>query len=550
MPDNLIAVLDGGGYHEQAVKNLIAGKGYQAVLPSPFPPNSYLAQDHDKFIQYRDEMLTEVDEACGPPPHRSRQCQMDVMPHFINYSIVPLEPKDFIRRLQKLLDYPPQNEQDYKERFPILYTSDPDLYEKLLKMGKEKTRELIENSIKVVKDPNFITNYRIFEDFSISIVVRSAGNDGNEPISPLSIRASRELGHVIVGALDANGDKSFFSQEDEEVAIMAPGHNVSTLAEEKKEVVESGTSLAAPLVTGSLAGFAWLSGYHPTAEEAKIILEKTAIPTRYSGDSPRRNGAGMLNAYKLGMLGDRLKSICGTDESCFKQKIREPTTYEFPEDEYLEEDIDRSFPECNQSCGGNVEASCENRVKVFERLRKAAFLNPSDLKLQSALACIYGTSGFQDAASSHEKTYRAAIQMDPNTPALGTCEQDGDCVLASNCEGKGFLSLSHEEADLHYATKCKKTSCGKGDACGCGSQVTQKKGRKSTLYSAKCFQGECSLKEETKLNPSQGGSLSQDPSNSFTQPNQMPAPSPAQTFSPLPAGGPKPSPSSSSAGQR
>ena len=40
-----------------------------------------------------------------------------------------------------------------------------------------------------------------------------------------------------------------------------------------------GTSGATPLVTGSLAGFEWLSGYHPTAEEAKILLEKTAILT-------------------------------------------------------------------------------------------------------------------------------------------------------------------------------------------------------------------------------------------------------------------------------
>ena len=117
----------------------------------------------------------------------------------------------------------------------------------------------------------------------------------------------------------------FFSQEHEEVHILAPSDSwrLITSSDENGTLRRfGGTSGAVPLVTGSLAGFEWLSGYHPTAKEVKLLLEQTAIPTLSSNVEPRLNGFGMVNAYKLGMVGKRLKEICGTDVSCFKDRIQ------------------------------------------------------------------------------------------------------------------------------------------------------------------------------------------------------------------------------------
>ena len=125
-------------------------------------------------------------------------------------------------------------------------------------------------------------------------------------------------------------------------------------------------------MTGSLAGFEWLAGYHPTAEEAKILLEQTAILTPHSNENPRMNGVGMVNAYKLGMVGEEFKRLCGTDISCFKKMIRSPAAYKFPEDLGLEEAVEQAFPECSQTCGKNV-TTCADKGVVFKRLRKAAF---------------------------------------------------------------------------------------------------------------------------------------------------------------------------------
>ena len=84
-------------------------------------------------------------------------------------------------------------------------------------------------------------------------------------------------------------------------------------------------------MTGSLAGFEWLSGYHPTAEESKLLLEKTAIRNQHSHDSPGKNGVGIVNAYKLGMVGKKLKEMCGADIYCIRNRMHEDSTYDFPE---------------------------------------------------------------------------------------------------------------------------------------------------------------------------------------------------------------------------
>ena len=181
-----------------------------------------------------------------------------------------------------------------------------------------------------------------------TVAVIAAGNKHPDPIRPEKVKASQDFDAIIVGSLAPDGKRSWFSNEHEEVHIMAPSdYYLSSAGQDGDRRSFGGTSGAAPLVTGSLAGFEWLSGYHPTAAESKILLEKTAVPTHHSHDVPRLNGVGMVNAYKLGMVGKKLKELCGTDLYCFKNKIREDSTYNFPEDEGLQEAVEQAFPECS-----------------------------------------------------------------------------------------------------------------------------------------------------------------------------------------------------------
>ena len=181
-----------------------------------------------------------------------------------------------------------------------------------------------------------------------------------------------------------------------------------------------GTSGAAPLVTGSLAAFEWLSGYHPTAEEAKILLEKTAIPTVHSVfENPRRNGNGLLNTYKLGRLAKWMKEQCGQKPEeektqCFKQKIRNDNTYRVSiKKEVVYKHINKAFPECNDKEDPPVVSyipTCEEKQKALKALRVSVLLDPHQADLWKILSCIYRNQGFTQNAKMLDRIHSAVTQ--------------------------------------------------------------------------------------------------------------------------------------------
>ena len=272
---------------------------------------------------------------------------------------------------------------------------------------QEIADSLLENS----EVPSFINNsmnwegeesiYDAFESLSPpAIVVVASGNDFPRPVSDIESKASRNFNTVLVGSLSPDGFVSDFSQSEEEVHILAPSDAYITSAKEDGSYsIFGGTSGAAPLVMGSLAGFEWLSDYHPTAEEAKLLLERTALPTLNSHENPQTNGVGLLNAYKLGMVGKRLKEKCqNKDPSCFQEEINNEENYHFDVDQNLQGELTRVFPSCasgEKSSNFSEGLNCEEKRKTFTRLREAFFLSPEENKnLLKPLSCIYKERGF------------------------------------------------------------------------------------------------------------------------------------------------------------
>ena len=313
-----------------------------------------------------------------------------------------------------------------------------------------------------------------------SIIVFSAGNDHPKSITKIRAKASKDFDVIIVGSLSPEGIRSDFSQQGEEVHIMAPSNSEIASVDQNGNLINfGGTSGAAPLVTGSLAGFEWLSGYHPTAEEAKILLEQTAIPIPHSHENPRMNGVGMVNAYKLGMVGEEFKRLCGTNISCFKEMIRNPAAYKFPEDLGLEEAVKQAFPGCSQTCGKNV-TTCADKDSVFKRLRKAAFLNPEHKPLWRYMACIYNSADFMRNTEGASNTYKALFGPSENgREAYTICKSDSDCMIApcrpsviiSNAGSSGFWAITKAEAEMEYATGfCKGVLC--NEKCRCDNEET------------------------------------------------------------------------------
>ncbi len=102
------------------------------------------------------------------------------------------------------------------------------------------------------------------------IYVVAAGNDGNNAAtySPAHVQ-----GAITVGAYNEQNLFSTFSNYGSSVDILAPGENIISLSHKINEtksfesILASGTSHAAPYVTGAIA---WYLGDHPNATAAQV----------------------------------------------------------------------------------------------------------------------------------------------------------------------------------------------------------------------------------------------------------------------------------------
>ena len=332
-----------------------------------------------------------------------------------------------------------------------------------------------------------------------SIIVTVAGNAGNTEFFTRYNKtvASKEFDAILVGSLTPSGNPSTFSQTGRNKessyrsppAILAPSdHSITTTDDKGNYEKFGGTSGAAPLVTGALAGFTWLSGYQPTGAEVKVLLEKTAIPLSASHDKDR-NGPGMLNAYKLGMVAKKLKEECGQDKyiNCIKSKIQDPATYEFPEDLDILALVDKNFPECSANACFQKKESCENVGAIFQRLRKAAFLNPHKKEYWRYLSCIYASAGFAYNAKGMRNIYNGLLgakyikynsRMRTEEFIDKSCQVDEDCIYVNSCpydfkNKKYYPKHDHDEYHLKPANKDYVSECQGiapcGDSCRCGS---------------------------------------------------------------------------------
>ena len=309
-----------------------------------------------------------------------------------------------------------------------------------LSSPKENTVNEIQNMESTIEKlssgtlPSFINNSmrwssseKIYEAMSRisppSILVHSAGNDyleGSPSIDPRASEFSKNFDSIIVGSLSPKGVASEYSQEGEEVHILAPSDYYITSVDENGNYHKfSGTSGATPLVTGSLAGFEWLSGYHPTAKEAKLLLEKTAVPTIHSVfENPKKNGKGMLNAYKLGKVAQRLKDKCKTDHQCFTQEIKNPENYQFSAAPSVLDNVQNAFPQCSGSVEDVKAVDCTLKKSAFKKLRQAVLLDTTNVELWKQLQCIYNQEGFSENALGVETTLWALSENLPDSDAI------------------------------------------------------------------------------------------------------------------------------------
>lgn len=135
-----------------------------------------------------------------------------------------------------------------------------------------------------------VINYALNKGVTI---VAASGNDGNnDKYYPGALP-----GVIAVGAVDENDDVTSFSNYGSFVSLVAPGTNIYSSYINESYFFSSGTSQAAPFVTGGVAllkSYAYENGYDLTDGQVKNILKNTSDKPG-SSFKTEKTGYGRIN---------------------------------------------------------------------------------------------------------------------------------------------------------------------------------------------------------------------------------------------------------------
>ena len=229
------------------VQNLISDQGGWAVLPQR---NKLMASyDSSLLYEYTENVFEAIEEKCGRPSNtvsteqlrQYHQCKRNLLPSFINYSMVmrtPLLSKEAADELEAMLNTKPGSK--LRKRYIKKFEASPTLV-KLLKSDftklneqQKKQLEVFRKSIKDLRVEEKQNDYAHFKNLSPDTVVVLANgySDGSKlptipnygtRIQTVEYQASKDYDLIIVGSLDADGRNSYFSQSHREVHILAAG---------------------------------------------------------------------------------------------------------------------------------------------------------------------------------------------------------------------------------------------------------------------------------------------------------------------------------------
>ncbi len=189
-----------------------------------------------------------------------------------------------------------------------------------MSFGTEMESEILKSAVKAASDAGIL-------------LVGSAGNGGSEA----AVERPAAFPEVIaVGAVDTSAQKTEESATGPEVELVAPGEQILTKSVFGMETVNSGTSMAAPHVTGA-AAFLMRQDEGKEAEEIRRILDASGNPV---GEA-EAYGYGLLDVeYAQELLeagGAALEGFSARTDAQEKTSVREKEDVQtFEEVDYVE----------------------------------------------------------------------------------------------------------------------------------------------------------------------------------------------------------------------
>lgn len=214
-----------------------------------------------------------------------------------------------------------------------------------------------------------------------TLVVAAAGNyyGKTSAASPDSLRDV-----VLVGSAHPAGIVSEFSDEDPNVAVLSPS-DYHLYSPGLENTSFSGTSGATPLVTGALANAKSILGNF-SVWDARVLLKKTATPLVVTSGG-NKNGTGLLNAYKLLRVSERLREK-GWPKT--KVDLKDNSLYDF------KKEAAQNVQKADQILKNGKD--CESMSAALKLYRESFLLDSGSVETSQKIADILEKSGYKDDA--------------------------------------------------------------------------------------------------------------------------------------------------------
>jgi subtilisin family serine protease len=153
--------------------------------------------------------------------------------------------------------------------------------------------QIINLSLGVYQDTPLLRQAVKYADDRGVIMVAAAGNDGYNRM-PYPAAYPQVLA---VTAVDAKGQHALFPNQSEEIDFAAPGVGILTAKEDKGTTLFSGTSAAAPFVSGTLATL--MSGAAALSPKQAVEILKRYLNDQGAPSADPVYGAGLVDWDRL-----------------------------------------------------------------------------------------------------------------------------------------------------------------------------------------------------------------------------------------------------------
>ncbi|MCB0419610.1 MAG: hypothetical protein KDD61_01350 [Bdellovibrionales bacterium] len=273
-----------------------------------------------------------------------------------------------------------------------------------------------------------------------SVPIIAAGNTGEYK----DILFYRKIDAIKVGSTAVGGWIGPVSSKIA-VDVWVPSDKLLASSTGSQALEFGATSGATPQVTSALVNFTAASGIRLNLQQAQLLLKKTNTPLF----GPPFFSSGMLNAYKMTRVGDKIRNLSRDKNFDLNKALADPSLYDFlDEQKALQAVATKALSLSPLSCKGLKEA--------FTSLRKSFLLNPNKEDAKK-LARIYRTLGLVANAQFYENQF-VNPNLDQIVRSLNEMRSVAPELLESHALASIFRAINTDKEKRELVLKVFKHS--------------------------------------------------------------------------------------------